>query len=143
MKRRPGAGPALARYFAADMAEDDHLPPEGERRRVLSYMLDAGPFEPRSVVVEPEFGASSQAGRHRPANEDHFLILRLARSPEVLASSLQQADLPGRFDEFGYFMAVADGSGAFGGGALASRVALSTLAHMAIRFGKWNLRIDQ
>jgi PPM family protein phosphatase len=143
MKLGPVAGLALARDSANDMTEDDHLPPEGERRRVLSYMLDAGPFEPRSVVVAPEFGASSRAGRHRPANEDHFLILRMARSQEVIASSLQQADLPGRFDEFGYFMAVADGSGSFGGGALASRVALSTLAHMAIRFGKWNVRIDK
>jgi PPM family protein phosphatase len=125
------------------MAEEDRLPPETERRRVLSPMLDAGDFEPPSVVVTPEFGAASRPGPHRPANEDHFLVVRMGRTHEVLNSSLQTSDLPGHFEEFGYFMAVADGSGSFGGGALASRVALSTLSHLAIRFGKWNVRIDQ
>jgi PPM family protein phosphatase len=125
------------------MAEEDRLPPETERRRVLSPMLDAGDFEPPSVVVTPEFGAASRPGPHRPSNEDHFLIVRMARTHEVLSSSLQTSDLPGYFEEFSYAMAVADGSGSFGGGALASRVALSTLAHLAIRFGKWNVRIDE
>lgn len=125
------------------MTADDHLPRESERRRALSHMLDAGAFEPLSVVVTPEFGACSRPGPHRPANEDHYLIVRLARSLEVVESSLQAADLPKPFDEFGYAMAVADGAGSFGGGALASRVTLSTLAHLAIRFGKWNVRIDQ
>jgi protein phosphatase len=126
-----------------DMTADDHLPPETERRRALSHMLDAGAFEPLSVVVTPEFGACSRPGPHRPANEDHYLILRLARSLDVIESSLQAADLPKPFDEFAYAMAVADGAGSFGGGALASRVTLSTLAHLAIRFGKWNVRMDQ
>ena len=125
------------------MTADDHLPRESDRRRALSHMLDAGAFEPLSDVVTPEFGACSRPGPHRPANEDHYLILRLARSLEVIESSLQAADLPKPFDEFGYAMAVADGAGSFGGGALASRVTLSTLAHLAIRFGKWNVRIDQ
>ena len=125
------------------MTADDHLPRESDRRRALSHMLDAGAFEPLSVVVTPEFGACSRPGPHRPANEDHYLIVRLARSLEVIESSLQAADLPKPFDEFGYAMAVADGAGSFGGGALASRVTLSTLAHLAIRFGKWNVRIDQ
>ena len=124
------------------MNENDFLPPETERRRVLSPMLDAGDFEPPSVIVTPEFGAASRPGPHRPANEDHFLIVRMGRTHEVLQSSLQAGDLPGRFEEYGYAMAVADGSGSFGGGALASRVALSTLAHLAIRFGKWNVRLD-
>ena len=125
------------------MTEHDPLPPETERRRVLSPMLDAGDFEPPSVVVTPEFGAASRPGPHRPANEDHFLIVRVGRTHEVVKSSLQSSDLPGRFEEYGYAMAVADGSGSFGGGALASRVALSTPANLAVRFGKWNVRIDE
>ena len=39
-------------------------------------------------------------------------------------------------------MFVADGIGGTGPGALASRVALSTLAHLALHYGHWNLRVD-
>jgi protein phosphatase len=39
-------------------------------------------------------------------------------------------------------MVVADGAGDLGSGALASRVAISTLAHLAVHSGKWNLRVD-
>jgi serine/threonine protein phosphatase PrpC len=47
-----------------------------------------------------------------------------------------------RFDEHGYAMLVADGIGGTGPGALASRVALSTLAHLALHYGRWNVRVD-
>jgi protein phosphatase len=39
-------------------------------------------------------------------------------------------------------MLVADGLGTAGAGAVASRIALSTFAHLAIHFGKWNVRVD-
>jgi serine/threonine protein phosphatase PrpC len=39
-------------------------------------------------------------------------------------------------------MVVADGGGSEESGAQASRIALSTLAHLGIEGGKWNLRID-
>ena len=39
-------------------------------------------------------------------------------------------------------MLVADGIGEGGSGSVASRVALSTVAHIALHYGKWNLRID-
>jgi protein phosphatase len=38
---------------------------------------------------------------------------------------------------------VADGHGQDGIGVRASRVALSTLAHLAIRYGRWNVRVDR
>ena len=39
-------------------------------------------------------------------------------------------------------MLVADGLGEGGAGSVASRVALSTIAHLALHYGKWNVRID-
>jgi protein phosphatase len=39
-------------------------------------------------------------------------------------------------------MLVADGLGENGAGGLASRVALGSLAHLAIHFGQWRLRVD-
>jgi protein phosphatase len=46
------------------------------------------------------------------------------------------------FEEASYAMLVADGLGGTGSGAVASRIALSTVAHMAVHFGKWNIRVD-
>ena len=124
----------------------DEQPPEvqdaSERRRLLSPVLSNDEFRPLSALVKVEFGAYTRAGRYRTHNDDHYLILRLGRYQEVLASTLQAADLPERFDEQGYAMLVADGAGEMGSGALASRVAISTLAHLAVNFGKWNLRVD-
>jgi serine/threonine protein phosphatase PrpC len=39
-------------------------------------------------------------------------------------------------------MLVADGLGEGGSGSVASRVAVSTVAHLALHFGQWNIRID-
>jgi PPM family protein phosphatase len=81
-------------------------------------------------------------GRLRPQNTDHYLAIRLGRMQETIVSSLTPADLPPRFEEYGYAMLVADGLGERGAGARASRVALSALAHLAIRYGRWNVRVD-
>ena len=116
--------------------------PAAERRKMLSPILDAADFQPLSAVVEVEFGCHSRPGRLRPASEDHMLILRLGRHQEVVATTLPEGDLPARFEEHGYAMVVADGAGNMGAGGLASRIAVSTLAHLAIHFGKWNLRVD-
>jgi hypothetical protein len=39
-------------------------------------------------------------------------------------------------------MLIADGLGEGGAGSVASRVALSTIAHLALHIGRWPLRID-
>jgi PPM family protein phosphatase len=101
-----------------------------------------GPLDspPPSVVVEAEFGARSRRGALRTVNDDHYLILRLGRHEETLLTSIPEAELPRRFEEFGYGMVIADGIGS--GGEAASRLAVSTLVHLAIYFGKWHVRVD-
>lgn len=94
-----------------------------------------------AVQVEVEFGARSQKGPHRFVNEDHYQVLRLGRHQETLLTSLPNHSMPQRFDEFGYAMVVADGMGP--NGETASRVAVTTLTHLLVYFGKWNLRIDE
>jgi PPM family protein phosphatase len=93
-------------------------------------------------VVQVEFGTHSRSGPDRAINEDHFLIVHLARHQHVLATSLSDADTPPPFEEHGYAMVVADGAGNEGSGGFASRIALSALAHLAIHYGQWNLRVD-
>jgi len=124
------------------MSDDPRPPVDAARRHALSPSL--GQSEPAQPTpqVQTEFGSCSKAGPLRSINEDHFLIVRVGRNQDVLASSLPASDLTQHFEEFAYAMVVADGSGDAGGGALASRVAISTLAQMAIRHGKWNVRFD-
>ena len=91
--------------------------------------------------MEVEFGARSRQGPRQSVNEDHYLIVRVGRHQETLMTSLPDGDVPQRFDEFGYGMVVADGMGS--AGEAASRLAISTLVHLVIYFGKWNVRIDE
>jgi PPM family protein phosphatase len=111
-------------------------------RSALADPLDIERFEPLSSSVTVELAAVSASGGLRSYNSDHYLAVRLGRTEETLTSSLPDADLPNRFAEYGYAMAVADGRGDRGAGARASRLALSTLAHLLIRYGKWSLRVD-
>jgi protein phosphatase len=97
--------------------------------------------QPLSSLITVEFAARSHPGG-RPANEDHYLALRLGRHQETLASSLRHGEVPDRFDEAGFGMVVADGMGASGAGETASRLAIATLAHLVLHFGTWNVRID-
>jgi protein phosphatase len=105
-------------------------------------MLAIGEFRPLSSTVRVEFAARSHAGSHQPHNEDHYLVQVFGRNQDTIATSLPLSDLPGHFDEFGYGMLVADGLGGKGPGGLASRVAVSTLAHLLLHFGHWNVRVD-
>jgi len=121
------------------MREED---PNVQWRGVLSQPVDVEPFQSPSSTASLYLAAASVCGRLRPQNTDHYLAIRLGRLQETLLSSLTPADLPPRFEEFGYAMLVADGLGERGAGARASRVALSALAHLAIRYGRWNVRVD-
>jgi PPM family protein phosphatase len=112
------------------------------RRAVFSPILSVDDFRPLSSTVRVAVGATSHCGISRKTNEDHYLVIRLSRQQETLATSLNTADLPPQFDEHGYAMLVADGLGEGGAGSVASRVALSALAQVALHFGKWSLRVD-
>ncbi len=111
-------------------------------RRALSPLLRNDEFRPLSSTVRVEYAAASHSGLGPQNNEDHYLVLRLGRTQSMLASSLPVAELPAEFEEFAYTMVVADGLGGKGAGGVASRLALSTLAHLALHFGRWNVRVD-
>jgi serine/threonine protein phosphatase PrpC len=106
----------------------------------LGGALSSRDSPPPEVSVLVEFGAQSRRGAERPVNTDHYLVLRLGRHQETLLTSLPDREVPRRFDEYGYAMLVADGVG--GHGEAASRLAIATLAHLAIHFGRWNVRVD-
>lgn len=98
--------------------------------------------QPLSSVIGVEVAARCHAGR-LATNEDHYLVVRLGRHQETLATSLPYGEVPERFDEAGYGMVVADGMGTTGSGETASRLAIATLAHLVLHFGQWCVRIDE
>ena len=116
--------------------ENDHW------RRTLWPLLPTSAYRPLSSTVAIEVAAHCHPGKIKPYNEDNYLVIRLGRGQEVIATSLSNAELPGRFDEYAYVMLVADGIGGAGAGGVASRLALSTFAQLALHFGKWNVRVD-
>jgi protein phosphatase len=108
--------------------------------------MSVGPqstFPPPSASVQVTFGARSRRGRDRSVNEDHYAVIQLGRHQETLLSSLPADELPPRFDEFGHAMLVADGAGGDGSGETASRLAIETLMHLMVHFGRWNLRVNE
>jgi protein phosphatase len=98
-------------------------------------------FRTLSSSIHVDFAARSHAGR-QPANEDHYLVLRLGRHQETLATSLPDGEVPARFEEAAYGILIADGMGRQGVGETASRLAISAFAQLALHFGRWNVRID-
>jgi PPM family protein phosphatase len=132
--RTPGDEPDP---MIADPADHDTA-----RRAALSPILGPHDNLPSSSSVRVNVGARSHQGALRQRNEDHYLVVRVGREQETLATSLSGSDVPPHFVESGYAMLVADGLGEGGAGSMASRVALSTFAHLALHYGKWNVRID-
>jgi|KBSSwiStaDraftv2_1062776.scaffolds.fasta_scaffold20933_4 PPM family protein phosphatase len=112
-------------------------------RAIVSQPVDVADFRPLSSDLAVEVAAVSLCGRLHTHNTDHYLALRFGRLQETLVTSLAAGDLPPRFEEYAYAMLVADGLGEAEDGARASRVALSTLARLAIKYGRWNVRADE
>jgi len=123
------------------MATDQHDSTRAEWRAAVSRPLDAPAFQPLSASIGLEVAGVSVPGKTQIHNTDNFVAIRLGRMQETLTTSLATADLPARFEEYAYCLLVADGLDVDGTGGRASRFALSTLAHLAIRYGKWNVRI--
>lgn len=116
--------------------------PDGFQHQGVTPYVAPAEFPPLSAMVRVDFGAQSRRGLLHSVNEDHYLIIELGRHQKTLLTSLPESVVAKRFDEFGYGMIVADGFGGTGTGESASRLALATLMHLVLHFGKWNLRID-
>jgi protein phosphatase len=108
--------------------------------------FDARAFErPLSVssLVRVDAGALTDRGKVRPNNEDHFLVVRYGRSVVTWMTNLAEGQVPDRFEETGYGLAVADGMGGAAAGELASSMALTVAVNLALHHPSWILRITE
>jgi hypothetical protein len=67
------------------------------QRRAITPVLRADEFHPLSSTVRVEFGAHSDGRPRRAPNDDHYLVVRLARSQETVLTSLWDAEAPQRW----------------------------------------------
>jgi serine/threonine protein phosphatase PrpC len=98
--------------------------------------------KPHTSGVRVDVAGLSHPGNLRPNNEDHFLVARIGRFLESLATNLPADQVPSRFEEDGYGMAVADGMGGHAAGEEASRLAITTLLNEVLSAPDWILRGD-
>lgn len=96
-------------------------------------------FASDSAPLRYEFGAASHPGNVRPANEDHYAVLRRGRSCELVSTNLPME--PGElFHERIFAAVVADGMGGERFGELASRLALETMFQLAEKATSWVMK---
>ena len=112
--------------------------PTAHFERVL--LLGSDVFPPLSSTVRAEFAAASVPRPTPEPNTDHYLIVKLGRTQETLLTSLLREDIGGGFSEQMYAVVLADGLGP--AGELASRVTISALLHLTLRYARWNVRVD-
>jgi len=96
---------------------------------------------PRRVRVS--FGALTDPGKARPNNEDHFVVARLAKSMQVVSTSLPGDGRTQFSDEEGFLMVVADGLGGAVAGEHASALAVATVEEFVLNAFKWFLHLGQ
>jgi protein phosphatase len=92
--------------------------------------------------VEIDVAAASHTGHLRENNEDHYLVSKVSRALQTLATSLSPGDVPDHTEEVNYVMVVADGMGGHSAGEVASRMAITALIKLALEVPDWILRVD-
>jgi PPM family protein phosphatase len=98
---------------------------------------------PATTAVRIDVAGLSDKGKVRDQNQDHFLVVRAGRYAETIATSLPPGEIPGRSEDRGLLMMVADGMGGHMAGEVASRTVLVTLTHLILNHPEWALRVDE
>jgi len=82
----------------------------------------------------------SDKGLVQERNEDHFLVVRAARSLETVFTNLPEAHPGETFEDSGFGLVVADGVGDSPGGELGSRNVVYMLLNLALNASGWQFR---
>jgi protein phosphatase len=123
------------------MNQTTEFKPSDDSSEKSTVILTAEDLD-RPVPVRVDLAGLSHVGKVRPNNEDQFLIARMRKSLEVLASTQPyegDAALP---DREGYFMMVADGMGGRAGGERASALVVEAAKKHILQTAKWFFSLD-
>ena len=93
--------------------------------------------------VRVDVAGLTHIGLVRPTNEDHFLIARVGRYFDTIATSLPEGDMPGHTEDTGHVIVVADGMGGHVAGEVASRLTIREMVRVALALPDWILHIDE
>ena len=97
-------------------------------------------FVRSAATLSFEIGAASHVGLRRSENQDHYVVLRRIRTQQLLLTNMPTEELSLPRDET-YAVAVADGMGGIGDGALASQIAIRTGWDLAGRTTSWVMKL--
>lgn len=89
-----------------------------------------------------EFGGASHAGLKRNENQDRYVVFRRMRTQQLLLTNVPTDDLKLPTDTT-YAIAVADGMGGVGFGALASELAIRAGWDLAGQTTSWVMKLDR
>jgi protein phosphatase len=101
---------------------------------------EQGPEE--TVNVRLDAAARTHVGNVRPNNEDQYLIARLRKSLDVLASSLRPEHWTQALEREGHLLLVADGMGGHAAGERASALVVNEAVKQLLETAKWFFRLD-
>jgi PPM family protein phosphatase len=105
--------------------------------------FDTTQVRPPTAEVGFEYAAVSDTGKVRVKNEDHYLVTKVSRIHEVLATNVTDNRLPTQYEDDGYSMFIADGMGGMAAGEVASRLAIMTALKLVNRSPKWGFKINK
>jgi serine/threonine protein phosphatase PrpC len=105
--------------------------------------LDTGSQKPPTAEIGFEFAAVSDTGKVRVKNEDHYLVSKVSRNHQVLATNVTDKLLPTQHEDDGYSMFIADGMGGMAAGEVASRLAIMTALKLVNHSPKWGFKINK
>lgn len=98
--------------------------------------------DPVSALAEVESAGRSDVGL-RPTNQDCYLVVRLDRTLQAIATNLPPGVIPERFGEYAFGFLVADGVGGERGGDVASRLAVEVLVNLVLNTPDWIMRVGE
>ncbi len=105
--------------------------------------LDLTRLKPPTQAVRFEFAAVTDPGKVRVKNEDHYLVSKISRNHQVLATNVSETCFPTAYGDDGYSMFVADGMGGMAAGEVASRLAITTALKLVNHSPKWGFKINK
>ena len=122
------------------------MPDQSDSTDTMEYaaVKPAGAERPApKPPVQFDFAALSHPGKVRTNNEDHYVITRMGRTFNLVATNIPQGELADNVDEVAYGMCVADGMGGMAAGEKASQLAIKTGVNLVLNSPMWATRIDE